>query len=462
MFRVSHPPWPAIVALVLILGACERSATRHPERRGDPETRPERGPTPEAKASFAAVAKRYAAAKAAGKLSKAQCDALAKDFLGVFDEHGPTMAMAKFDAGAVREECGQPREAETIYEELTREAPKFALAYNNLGVIRWNRGQEAKALDLFKRAVQVDSATTAPRNNLAAALRQRYTGGPEQQLFVAAENEIQSVLALDSNNRLAYENLARLYYDRGRLEDKSYLLLADLVITQALAKVKAGTLVQSADIYNIKGLLFMEQDNQVDALKAFKKAVEIQPRHADAHMNIALVAIRFRDYATAEKSLEVALGDRRQKRNVEAYLGLGVAQRGLRKYGAAESSFKKAMDVGGSDPRPLYNLGILYHEHIGPEVERKNKTDDFDERPYRTAKQYFEKFLGQASGNAKLATHATDAKLRVTNIENYFEDIKQMKELEKQARDMLEQQRKQEEAEKDRLRKLEDKLKAGS
>ena len=112
-----------------------------------------------------------------------------------------------------------------------------------------------------------------------------------------------------------YENLARLYYDRGRLEDKSYLLLADLVITQALAKAKDGTLAQSADIYNIKGLLFMEQDNQVDALRAFKKAVEIQPRHADAHMNIALVAIRFRDYATAEKSVEIALADRRQNRH---------------------------------------------------------------------------------------------------------------------------------------------------
>ncbi len=456
MSRVGHPPWLAMAVLALGLSACERSATRPPEARRDREAQ-QQAPSAAAKASFAAVAQRYAAAKAGGKLSKAQCDALARDFLAVFEEHA--MAMAKFDAGAVREECGELRAAETIYEELTHEAPKFALAFNNLGVIQWNRGQEAKALELFKRAVQADSSITAPRNNLAAALRQRYEGG-DQQVFVAAENEIQSVLALDSNNRLAYENLARLYYDRGRLEDKSYLLLADLVITQALAKTKAGTLAQSADIYNIKGLLFMEQDNQVDALKAFKRAVEIQPRHADAHMNIALVAIRFRDYATAEKSVEIALADRRQKRNVEAYLGLGVAQRGLRKYDAAKKSFEKAIEVGGSDPRALYNLGILYHEHIGPETERKSK--DFDERPYRTAKSYFEKFVAQASGNAKLAKHATDAKARVTNIENYFIDIKQMQDLEIQAKKMAEEQRRQEEAEKDRLRKLEDQLKAGS
>jgi len=233
-------------------------------------------------------------------------------------------------------------------------------------------------------------------------------------------------------------------------------------VTQALAKAKDGSLVESADIWNIEGLLFMQRDNQIDALRAFKKAVALEPRHADAHMNIALIAIRFRDYATAEDSLEVALGDRRQAKNVEAYLGLGVAQRGLRKYDDAEKSFKKAIEMRGSDPRALYNLGILYHEHIGPETERKNKSEKFDKRPYETAKQYFEKFVAQSGGDTTLAKHATDAKHRVTNIDNYFTDIKQMEELEKEMRRMADEERKQAELEKERLRKLENELKTGS
>jgi tetratricopeptide (TPR) repeat protein len=230
------------------------------------------------------------------------------------------------------------------------------------------------------------------------------------------------------------------------------------VVTQAIAKEKKGEVQASADIYNIKGLLFMQHDNQVDALKAFKKAVEIEKNHTDAHMNIALIAIRFRDYKTAEESLGIALKDRRQKKNVEAYLGMGVAQRGLRKYGDAEKSFKKAIEVKGSDPRALYNLGILYHEHIGPESERKNESGTFDRKPYETAMSYFDKFVSQSSGNKDLAKYSDDAKNRVNNIKDYFKNIDDMKKLEAEAKKLEEQAKKAEDEEKNRLRKLEEQM----
>ena len=95
--------------------------------------------------------------------------------------------------------------------------------------------------------------------------------------------------------------------DRGRLQDRSYLLLAQLVIAQALAKVKEETLETSAELHNLQGLLLMEKSDPVGALRAFKKSVEVDELHTDAHLNIALVAIRFRDYQTAEHSLERAL-----------------------------------------------------------------------------------------------------------------------------------------------------------
>ncbi len=315
--------------------------------------------TAAAKSSFADVAQRYASAKARGPLAKGMCDELSKAFERVYKDHGAQIAVAKFNAGAVWEECGDIEKAEDIYEQLTREVPKYDLSYNNLGVIYWNRKQEGKALDYFKKAVAANPATKAPRNNLAAALRDKYADNPQQSDFEAAENEIQRVLAVDSDNPVAYENLARLYYDRGRLKDKSYLLLADLVVTQARRVLEAEKR-QSADIYNIKGLLLMQATppNMVDALKAFKKAVEVDKNHADANMNIAMIAIWFRDYKTAEESINIAIKDRRQKRNVEAYLGLGVSLRGQRKYGDAEKAFKKALDVRGAAPRARCNLGV--------------------------------------------------------------------------------------------------------
>lgn len=405
----------------------------------------------EAKAAFKSVAEKYAAATKSAPLSKGQCESFAKDFKAVYDKYGAQMTIAWFNAGAAYEECGEIDKAEEVYQAITKQVPKFDLAYNNLGVIYWSRNQESKALDYFKKAVEVNPKTRAPRNNLAAALRNKYADSPQQPDFENAERQIQTVLAVDSGNRLAYENLARLYYDRGRLKDKSYLLLADLVVAQATRRLKEDYGIESADIFNIQGLLYMEKDNQVDALKAFKKAAELEPSHADANMNMAMISIRFRDYAQAEKSLGIALKDKRQRGNVETHIAMGVAKRGLRKYQEAEDAFKTAMKSKSGDPRPLYNLGILYQEHIA------TAQDDFSKKPYEVAKDYFGKFSSAAGGKKEFSETVADAKSRVESIDQLFKDIDEMKKLEAEAKRLEEEAKKQEAEERKRLLDLEQK-----
>jgi tetratricopeptide (TPR) repeat protein len=452
-----------MVALGLVLAACGKNGkgSKNPDGDGGGGTTPgaELDPTKataEAKKDFASVAARYDAAKAKGALSKGQCEEFAKAFERVFKDHGKQMTVAYFNAGAVWDECGDTQKAEETYLAVTKAVPKYDLSYNNLGVIYWNRGQESKALEFFEKAEAANIASKAPRNNLAAALRDKYANSPDAKVFGDAEKLLQRVLAVDSGNQLAYENLARLYYDRGRLKDKSYLLLAGLVITQATEVLKKQN-VESADLFNLSGLLMMERDDQVGALRAFKKAADINPKHADAHMNMALIAINFRDYKTAEESLTVAVKDPRQKSNVEAHIGLGVAQRGLRKYKEAETSFKKAMDMSKSDPRPLYNLGILYHEHIAATQE-----GEFDKAPYNTAKEYYNKFVAKAGGNAQYQKQADDAKARIVAIDQLFKDIEEMKKLEEEQKKLMEIEKKQQEEEKRRLLDLEAKAKAAA
>ncbi|MBL4688296.1 MAG: tetratricopeptide repeat protein [Nannocystaceae bacterium] len=410
----------------------------------------------EAKADFEKVVKRYKSAKAEGaSLSKSQCADFSDGFMKVYKRHGRQMTVAWFNAGAVHDECGEHAKAEEIYKNVVAKVPKYDLSYNNLGVIYWNRRQEQRALDYFKKAVDANPATRAPRNNLAASLRNKYSKNPKQSDFDKAEKDIQRVLAVDSANRLAYENLARLYYDRGRLKDKSYLLLANLVIYQATLVLKKND-EKSPDLYNLKGLIYMERDNQVDALRSFKSAAEVNPKHADAHMNIAMISIRFRDYKQAEESIKIAMKAGRQSKNVEAYLGLGVAQRGLRKYKEAEKAFKKAMDLNGKDPRPLYNLGILYQEHIATAQE------DFSKKPYETAKGYFKKFASKAGGDKELAEKVEDAKNRVVGIDQLFRDIEDMAKLQAEADKLEKLMKKQEAEERKRLLDIEARAKAAA
>jgi tetratricopeptide (TPR) repeat protein len=406
----------------------------------------------EAKNDFQEAVKVYQAAKKDGKLSGDECERVAAAFEKVYKTHGVQMALAQFNVGVVWEECGQTDKAEGIYAQLISQAPKFDLAYNNLGVIYWKKGQEAKALDMFKKGVEANKLSAkAARNNVAGLLRNEYVAKGDANSFNEAEKAIQGVLALDSGNQAAYENLARIYYDRGHRKDKSYLVLANLVVTQGVRVLRAEGR-ESADLYNIQGLLLLERQDQVNALKAFKEAVRVEPNHVEANLNIGFISIRFRDYATAEKSFQIALKDPRQAKNVEAHLALGVAQRGLKKFKDAEASYNKALKLNASDPRPLFNLGVLYQDHLGTQDD---VTTEQNEKLITVAKGHYNKFIELAKNDKQWAQQVLLAKDRIATIDQTFEFNRISKELMKKAKEMEEMQRKQEEEERKRLLELE-------
>lgn len=411
-------------------------------------------PDEQAKAQFAEVYAEYEAARADG-LSEGECEKLAKGFNEVYEGNKKSMLVARFNVGALWEECGNMEKATKIYDELGDKG--FHLALNNLGVIAWEKGETKKALGLFKKSVEADKKQAfAARNNLAAAHRDRYADKVDAADFKEAEKQIQNVLAVDTSNKAAYENLARLYYDRGRLKDPSYLVLANLVVTQAL-RVLEKEKKQSADIRNLQGLLFMQAENQVDALKAFKKAVEITPSHPDANRNIGFIAIRFRDYDTAEKAFDTALKDKAVKRDIEVYIAMGVAKRGLKKFKEAEEWYRKAMEVDKKDARPWYNLGVLNQDHlIGQDDVDQAQIEAF----YNTAKEHYNKFMKMAEGNKELADAVKDSLDRIAIIDDAIQTFRVMEELQRKAEELAELERKQEQERIQELLELEKKAQA--
>jgi len=240
-------------------------------------------------------------------------------------------------------------------------------------------------------------------------------------------------------------------------------------VTQALNVLKKeGN--DSAEIRNLKGLLLMEENNQVDALKAFKKAVELEPDHADANLNIAFISIRFRDYATAEKSLKKALEDPKVQQNIEAMIALGVAQRGIKKYDAAEKTYKKAAEMAKDDPRPWFNLAVLYQDHkISEDGVDQAKLEEY----YKVAQDHLNKTCNVvASKPCKDVDTKTlakkqkkgrkvgedeqlvaEAKLRDLTINEAFDAFAQAAELEKKMKEL--QKKEEEAAKKERERLLE-------
>jgi tetratricopeptide (TPR) repeat protein len=434
-------PWAAAALLCAALGC-----TRAPPRPVTPPDSPVEIDD-EARMEFAEVLEHYRRARRSGPLDARQCERIATRFESVADRHPATVETALLDAAVVREECGATEAAMATYERLVTLRPRSAKAHNNLGVLKWSGGQQAAALVHFKTAIDLDPHAPEPRNNLGAALRPAYVESGVDAAFLQAEDALRVSLALRSDDVIAYENLARLYYDRGRLHDRSYLMLADLVITQG-QRVTGQDGPGSAELANLRGLLFVEQGDPIHAMKAFRSATEIDPGHVQAHMNGAMIAIRFRDFRVAERSLTRALADEQQRRDPDTHLGLGIAQRGLRKYADAARSFERAHAAAPSDPRALYNLGILYSEHVAP------SKDGFDEASYRKAIGYFESYVAAARGGGH-TERIEDARSRTKSIRELIRITESMEELEARARRDAEAQAAHDEAERRRLLELE-------
>lgn len=452
MSRPSRLAW-AVLATGLVATACvHHPSERRRDRRHPPDPVVEI-PRATLEARIAEASRRWDAAKRDGA-DPTECERAAAAFQAVQRVPGEPVPAGLFDAAVVWDECGRTDRAEPLYRAVV-DAPTTpraieSAALNNLGVLLALRGEDAEALTVFERAIARDQASAAPRTNLAAALRRR-PGTRPGETFDRAERELQNALALDAESGTAFENLARLYYERGVAGDRSYLLLADLVVTQG-TRVLARRGHASAELANLRGLVFTQKGDPVSALRAFARATEIDSKHADAHLNRAMVSLSFRDYLGAEKSLDVALSDRRHAKNADALLALGVAHRGQRHYDDAEKAFARALEVAPKDPRALYNLGVLYQMYIAP------AQPEFSEAPYRRAQIYFQRFA-KAAG-PELSPTIAEARHRRAQIDQLIVDVGAMQALEReQARQEATAARARDE-EKVRLRELERKARA--
>lgn len=451
---------------IVALGLTTLTACPHPDEVCNPEQDNCGGPIPdpptppltedEAKFELGEIHQALAEAAKDG-LSPEECAAFGADYQALF-ERDPSLLAARFNVGALLERCGKVEEAEAVYLELAKRGDARAL--NNLGTLAWDRGQRERAFDLFRQAVDADRThAVEARNNLGMALRERYVDKLERADFDLARHELENVLAVDTSNRVAYENLARLYYDRGRLEDPSFLILAGLVVTQGLKVLEANG-EKSADLHNLRGLLWMQDENPVYALRAFQRALDIDSEHVDANRNVALIAIRFRDYDTAEQVLVRVIDDPDASKDPEVWNALGVARRGLRKYGEAEDAYRQALDVDKGDPRPWYNLGILAQEHLISTIE-----DDPEGKKlisvYEESKGYYETFIRGASNQPKLASAVGDAKDRIIIIDDTIETIEKMRALEDEVRRIEQEEQRRREARRKELLEKERQAQSG-
>jgi len=436
----------------------------------------------DARADFDKAVKRYAEARKSGTLAS-ECESLASAFGGAADAN-PGLVEARFNQGAVLQECGKESEALRVWERMTKYGPAIA----NLGYIAYRKGDMSQAESLFTRAIEVDPLhTIEARNNLAQLLRDKArhaSSDSEKKQYVGqAVTHLRTVLALDSDNLQAFATLTFLYYDLNLLE------MAKLVGNQAIKKAEEiatgkfeedkgaeggegkkdkprkgkkkaadseggedklakednvqeqGTgVTQSmkeslALVHNTLGLVELKRKKISPAISQFRQAVEANPKLVEARMNLAALSLNNRDYKTAEENLRAVL--QLQPKNYEASIGLGVALRGNKKIDEAEAQYTAAQQLDSQNPQSYFNLGLLYQDYKAGDKPALQKAQD-----------YYRQFLGKATSNTPDSLRR-EAEKRIKDIDETFVALTEAAKLQAEAEEMQkkaeEQQKKMEE-----------------
>jgi tetratricopeptide (TPR) repeat protein len=333
--------------------------------------------------------------------SAGSCDTAADKFL----QGGSKVKreVAYFNAGVAMQRCGKLGEAEKHYRKALEVNPKHAPSLANIGELRYREGKTQEAQDLFNKAVTNDEniEVSSARTNLAWMLYQQMKAAtvPAQklQLETQAIQHLQRTLAIDNDNVVAYTVMALIYME-GWEKNRNRLDVAELLITEGKKRSD-----RYAPLWNASGILKMKRGSVAKALEDFRQAVALDPKLAEARMNVGQIVLSSRDYKEAENQFREV--QKLVKRNYEATVGLGVALRGQAtvarsagqqaefdaKINAAEDAYKAAMEIDPNRPDAYYNLGLLYKDY------RTNSSDQQKNiAQYRRAKQYFQDYLARA------------------------------------------------------------------
>lgn len=373
-------------------------------------------------------------------LSADDCQKFAKEFIKAGDKDKAHEGDAIFNAGAVYEECGMEKDAESMYKQALSKNPKLAPAMNNLGAMMQRAGRTAEALVQFENAIKADPKSplaVSAYNNRGALLYERARLANNKAGFDEAIGQLRRALALDAESMAAYQILASIYYTTAEA-DRSKLRLAQLVCDEA-KKINPDY----APIYNTLGLIKLRSKDVTGALTEFRKAATLDPSLSEAQLNIGAISLSARSYKQAEEAFQAVL--KKVPNHFDATVGMGVALRGQRKADEAEQWYNKALQVQVDpkiEPRlevkkcgVFYNLGLLYQDYKNGSPDDMNKSKD-----------YYKKFMACEKADQE---HITDSNRRIKDIDDTFKALEEQKKLEeelkKQQAEMERQMKQQEE-----------------
>ena len=263
----------------------------------------------------------------------------------------------------------QPAQAVTHLKKAVELHPNFARAYLDLGLVYQHQKNLEAAKGVIQTALKIHPRFGEAQLNLAFVHDQL----GEQKEAISA---YQATLKMDPQNTTAMFNLANLYAQTGnsakareqlkaltKLNPKdaeTWMLLAQLAERdnqpkEAIQAYQTALQAKSdlLEAHYALGFLLQDQD-QGQAADHFQEVIRLNPKHAQAHLNLGVLFANLDKLDQAEEAYQAAISLNPKLK--EAYYNLGVFYEFHRKDTAlALAQYRKYVELGGEDER-IVNL----------------------------------------------------------------------------------------------------------
>ncbi|HJK96392.1 MAG TPA: tetratricopeptide repeat protein [Polyangiaceae bacterium LLY-WYZ-14_1] len=286
-----------------------------------------------------------------------RCSSVRDGFEEAIEAQGGGFAEAQYMAGLTALRCGKPDKAEEYYARAVELWPEFCKARVALGVLQQESGRAQEARRNFETARE-KSPRTCNEAYVSLAHLQRVEGGEENEREALAN--LRRALAIDANYLPAFNEMALLYLERAKdmgRQGEQMLDLAGLVCRQAQLIDR-----EYAAIYNTWGLIYIQKENVIEALRMFERARSLDDDFFEANMNFGQITLSFRGYEDAKTAFTRAVELRPD--SYDAYIGLGAALRGLNQFAEAEAAYEKAKELNAERPESYFNLAVLHQDYL--------------------------------------------------------------------------------------------------
>jgi len=217
-------------------------------------------------------------------------------------------------------------------------APKWAYAYNHLGLIYYTQGNVDSAWHYYTKAIAVDSNYTDPYLNMAVIASQKTIHNKPNKYY----QKYFKLPALEAGMLVAYGNT---------LYDMEKYQAAIWFFNQVL---KTGTQTDTA-YFNI-GNSWRALGDTAQAIAAYKKAIIITSSFSDAYLNIGSVYADSLNLGLAKYYFKMAIAT--NSNNAIAFFNMGNLFLKMNMDDSACAYYKKTLSVDPAYADAWLNMGI--------------------------------------------------------------------------------------------------------